>query len=99
MTNNVEAGILTLDQIESRLSECALEVDRNGEDSLQITFESNVYLLNVHRTLGELWLSSAKSGAHHFNHKEGEWQTARGLTLKSVLNEELGAVLGCKILD
>lgn len=96
----IKAGILTLDEIESRLSACDLvEVDRNNEESLQATFKANIYLFNVHRTLGELWLSSPKTGAYHFRYKEGTWQTAKGLTLTSVLHEELGFVLEFKAVE
>jgi frataxin len=49
------------------------------------------YVLNLHRPMRELWLSSPKSGAWHFRLSQGVWLCTRtGREMQGILADELG---------
>lgn len=87
-----------LDKIEDAVSvldpKGSVEIDRQG-GQLQLTFaDGSTYLFNLYSPLEELWLSSPLSGAHHFNCRNGLWETSKGLALKGILEQELSQFLG-----
>ncbi|CAA7622752.1 Protein implicated in iron transport [Candidatus Terasakiella magnetica] len=42
------------------------------------------YVINKHAPNREIWLSSPKSGAHHFRYAEGAWISTRDATISLV---------------
>ena len=79
------------EQLEEQLGEKA-DVDFH-EGILTIEFENgDQYLLNLHKPTQQIWLSSPKSGAHHFSWNEtgDRWVSTRDTTvLKELLKSEL----------
>ncbi|MDO8608606.1 MAG: iron donor protein CyaY [Phaeospirillum sp.] len=53
------------------------------------------YVINKHTANREIWLSSPKSGAYHFAHRDGAWLSTRDATVALVplLSAELGVAL------
>ena len=50
------------------------------------------YVINKHAPNREIWLSSPRSGAHHFTHRDGVWVSTRdaAVILMPLLRSELG---------
>jgi frataxin len=50
------------------------------------------YVINKHAPNREIWVSSPKSGAHHFGWVDGKWISTRapGLELPGLLRAEIG---------
>lgn len=91
----LNSAIALLDLIEEHIKP-GVELDRPNEQTLQLQLGDEVYLLNVYESLEQLWLSSSKSGAHHFIYRGGTWQTSRGILLSDLLKTEgiITAALG-----
>ncbi|MBY0462004.1 MAG: iron donor protein CyaY [Alphaproteobacteria bacterium] len=72
-----------------------LEIDYDG-NALQIHLpDGKQYLINFHGITNQLWLSSPFSGAHHFDYKEGSWQSTRmDINLNTILKTEFQNQLG-----
>lgn len=53
------------------------------------------YVINKHGPNREIWLSSPKSGAHHFGWTGGKWVSTRdsGLELLSLIENEIGVIV------
>lgn len=73
----------------------ALEVDFDAGNLTVELPDGGQYLLNKHYIHRQIWLSSPRSGAHHFEHEGGSWRSTRGpQTLRALLAAELSAALG-----
>ncbi len=65
------------------------------QDNLVIEFKELTYILSIHSTSSQIWLSSPVSGAHHFNLKTQNekisWISTRdeSINLLEKLNKEL----------
>ncbi|MBY0282145.1 MAG: iron donor protein CyaY [Alphaproteobacteria bacterium] len=75
-----------------------LEIDYDGK-ALQIHLsDGRQYLINFHGITNQLWLSSPFSGAHHFDYKEGDWQSTRmDINLSTILKTEFQNQLGYRL--
>lgn len=79
------------DRIEAALGD---EVDvelQGGVMTLALT-NGGQYVVNKHAPNRQIWLSSPKSGASHFEFRDGDWRATRvhDQTLEDVLADELG---------
>ena len=96
-TNFERVAEQTLQRLMAALEEALgdeAEVDLQG-GILTVEIESGgTYLLNMHRPNRQIWLSSPKSGAWHFDidpNAPGEWiATKGGERLRDLLERELG---------
>ncbi len=89
-----------LDNLAARLETAsdALEVDFDAGNLTIVLPDGGQYLLNKHYIHREIWLSSPRSGAHHFQIEGELWRSTRGPeTLRALLSAELSAALGQKI--
>ena len=81
-------------------------LDRAIGDSAEVDFENGIlsveladggqYVINKNAAAAQIWLSSPKSGAHHFSHDEatGHWVSTRGAgDLLTLLEKELASTL------
>jgi frataxin len=75
-----------------------LEVDFDtGNLTIELP-DGGQYLLNKHYIHRQIWLSSPRSGAHHFELTGALWRSTRGEhTLRALLASELSQALGAKI--
>jgi len=71
-----------------------VEVDLEG-GVLTVEIDGiGTYVLNKHAPMRQLWLSSPRSGAHHFAWTGERWQSTRGAgELMALLASELGVAL------
>ncbi len=87
-----------MDVIEEALGDQA-DVDLEGGI---LTIELDVggeYVINKHAPNKQIWMSSPKSGATHFDYTDDRWTCTRsGRFLDEMLSEELGALSG-KVID
>jgi frataxin len=84
------------DAIEAASSDRA-EVDLEGGVLTLEVEGTGTWVLNKHAPMQQLWLSSPRSGAHHFAREEGHgrWLSTRGGgELMALLKAELEAALG-----
>ncbi|TAN56624.1 MAG: iron donor protein CyaY [Magnetospirillum sp.] len=53
------------------------------------------YVINKHTPNREIWVSSPKSGAYHFAHRDGAWVSTRdaAVVLAPLLSAELGVAV------
>jgi frataxin len=53
------------------------------------------YVINKHAPNREIWVSSPKSGAHHFGWTEGRWVSTRNaeVELLTLIENEIGVVV------
>lgn len=73
----------------------ALEVDFDAGNLTVDLPGGGQYLLNKHYIHRQIWLSSPRSGAHHFELQDGDWRSTRGPeTLRALLAAELAQALG-----
>jgi frataxin len=87
-------------------------IDDLGSDAIDVDLASGIltltladggtYVLNKQAPNRQIWLSSPRSGAWHFDHRGGvgaaAWAATRGGgTLAELLSSELGAVLGGRL--
>jgi frataxin len=71
-----------------------VEVDLEGGVLTVEVDGVGTYVLNKHGPMKQLWLSSPKSGAHHFAWSGARWESTRGgADLASLLAAELGVTL------
>ena len=64
--------------------------DLNG-GVLTIDTPTGQYILNKHAPNRQIWLSSPRSGAWHFDARDGVWVATRGdQVLHAILQQELG---------
>ena len=88
------------DAIEAADSDRA-EVDlQDGVLTLEID-GSGTWVMNRHAPMQQLWLSSPRSGAHHFavDAANGRWLSTRGDgDLLALLQAELSAALGTPVV-
>jgi frataxin len=76
----------------------ALEVDFDAGNLTVELPDGGQYLLNKHYIHRQIWLSSPRSGAHHFELDGAQWRSTRGEhTLRVLLATELSAALNAKI--
>lgn len=76
----------------------ALEVDFDAGNLTVALPDGGQYLLNKHYIHRQIWLSSPRSGAHHFELGDDGWRSTRGPeTLRRLLATELTGALGRKI--
>ena len=82
------------ERLEDQLGD-ELEVDLEG-GILTIELETGgQYVINRHAPNRQIWLSSPKSGAHHFGRQDDQWVSTRGNgDLLALLTDELGALTG-----
>lgn len=72
----------------------ALEVDFDAGNLTVELPDGGQYLLNKHYIHRQIWLSSPRSGAHHFQLDGTAWRSTRGpQTLRALLAAELSAAL------
>lgn len=72
-----------------------LEVDFDAGNLTVDLPDGGQYLLNKHYIHRQIWLSSPRSGAHHFELDGALWRSTRGPhTLRTLLAAELSAALG-----
>jgi frataxin len=66
---------------------------------LELLFgNGSVLLINYHQSTEQLWVSSPKSGAHHFAHRDNEWRCTRtAQKFMEFLTNELQQLTGEKI--
>jgi len=86
-----------LDDLAARLETAseALEVDFDSGNLTVMLPDGGQYLLNKHYIHRQIWLSSPRSGAHHFQIEGDLWRSTRGPeTLRALLAAELSAALG-----
>ena len=83
-------------------------VEAADSDTVEVDLEGGVltleidgigtYVLNKHAPMRQLWLSSPRSGAHHFAWDEGKWGSTRGGgELDPLLAQELSQALGTAV--
>ena len=60
-------------------------------DFLKINHAKGQFLLNYHPTLGQLWLASPLTGAHHFRYENIWLCTRTGKALAEILEKDLYA--------
>jgi frataxin len=74
------------------------EVDLEGS-VLTVEIDGiGTYVLNKHAPMQQLWLSSPRSGAHHFAWDGQRWASTRGgPDLMSLLSGEFGQALGVPV--
>jgi len=85
--------------IEEADSAFELDVDATG-DSLSIEFsDGSKYLINIHASSEEIWVSSPVSGASHFSYDEedGTWKDSNETDLCEMVTEELEELSGISI--
>ncbi len=85
--------------IEEADSSFELDVDATG-DSLNIEFpDGSKYLINIHGSSSEIWVSSPLSGASHFGYDEddGTWKDSSENDLFELVTEELEDLGGISI--
>jgi iron donor protein CyaY len=85
--------------IEEADSAFELDVDATG-DSINIEFsDGSKYLINIHASSQEIWVSSPVSGACHFayDEDEGTWKDANETDLCELVTEELEELSGISI--
>jgi frataxin len=85
--------------IEEADSGFELDVDAMG-DSLSIEFaDGGKYLINIHASSEEIWVSSPVSGAGHFAYDEddGTWKDSNETDLCELITEELEELSGISI--
>ena len=85
--------------IEEADSAFELDVDATG-DSLKIEFaDGSKYLINIHASSEEIWISSPLSGGGHFayDEDEGTWKDANETDLCELVTEELEELSGISI--
>ncbi|MGE0152273.1 MAG: iron donor protein CyaY [Reyranellaceae bacterium] len=76
----------------------ALEVDFDAGNLTVDLPDGGQYLLNKHYIHRQIWLSSPRSGAHHFELEGEVWRSTRGpQTLRALLAAELSAALGSSV--
>ncbi|MCP5373762.1 MAG: iron donor protein CyaY [Hyphomicrobiales bacterium] len=64
-----------------------LELDSGGQ-----------YVINKHAPNRQIWVSSPKSGASHYDHRDGRWIGTRdGADLQTLLAAELAALTGTRV--
>ena len=76
-----------------------LEVDATG-DSLSIEFaDGSKYLINIHASTEEIWVSSPLTGGGHFayDEDEGTWKDSSDNDLLELITEELEDLGGVSI--
>lgn len=96
ITNLSQQAFTTLDSLVEAFEKLdTIEVDYDGK-ILQICLpDGKQYLINFHGPSNQLWVSSPFSGAHHFEHKKGNWQSTRAnIDLKSLLKLEFNNQIG-----
>ncbi|MDF3073711.1 MAG: putative iron-sulfur cluster (FeS) metabolism CyaY protein [Alphaproteobacteria bacterium] len=75
-----------------------LEVDFDAGNLTIELPDGGQYLLNKHYIHRQIWLSSPRSGAHHFELEGALWRSTRGeQTLRALLAAELSQALGARI--
>ena len=84
--------------IEEADSGFELDVDATG-DSLNIEFpDGSKYLINIHASSSEIWVSSPLSGASHFAYDDDEtWKDSNDNDLRELITEELEELGGISI--
>lgn len=95
-TSHKVTALATLESLADQLeSHEVIDVDYDGKMlSIELS-PDQVYLLNYHEPMNQLWLSSPVSGAHHFSFEAGHWQSTRNKTgLNTLLAAELEHQLG-----
>ena len=106
MATNLAAKAITLlenlsESLEQQIDDLA-DVDLNGA-MLSISLGENCqiqgeFLLNFHGPTEQLWLSSPKSGAHHFACRDGKWASTKSPDeLTQLLAIELSEATGLNI--
>jgi len=86
------------DQVLERIADAVEDAMADADADLQagiltITLPGRgQYVINKHAPNREIWLSSPKSGAHHFACRDGAWISTRdsGIVLPELLRAELG---------
>ncbi len=91
----------TMQRISSAIEEADsnfdLEVDING-DSISIEFQDgSKYLINIHGSTKEIWVSSPVSGGSHFSYYEDSWKDSADNDLYELITEELEELGGVSI--
>jgi frataxin len=85
------------DRLEAASAQLEVDFDA-GNLTVDLPDGGGQYLLNKHYIHRQIWLSSPRSGAHHFGLDGEAWRSTRGPhTLRALLAEELSAALGEKI--
>ena len=85
--------------IEEADSAFELDVDATG-DSLNIEFpDGSKYLINIHGSSEEIWVSSPLTGGSHFAYDEddGTWKDSNETDLCELVTEELEDLGGISI--
>ncbi len=82
-------ALQTLQNTAEKLDGAGFDVDE-GAESVTIHTSAGLYLLNYHGTVDQIWLSSPKTGAHHFVYENEKWRSTRHpVFLDDVLKAEL----------
>lgn len=84
--------------IEEADSGFELDVDATG-DSLSIEFpDGSKYLINIHASSNEIWVSSPLTGGSHFSYDDDEtWKDSDENDLRELVTEEIEELCGISI--
>lgn len=85
--------------IEEADSAFELDVDTTG-DSINIEFpDGSKYLINIHASSKEIWISSPLSGGSHFTYDDddGTWKDSSENDMCELITEELEELGGISI--
>ncbi len=83
--------------IETQDKDFQIDVDFAG-DVLHLDTEFGEYVINKHRVMQQIWLSSPVSGPHHFSFVEGKqlWFSSKGFELRKIICAELSEKTNCE---
>lgn len=82
------------EEIEKQDKNCLIDVDFAG-DVLHLETEFGEYVINKHRVMKQIWLSSPISGPYHFDlHENGRWISAKNSDFRKILQNELSEKTG-----
>ena len=94
----------SFDRLAGRTLETLFDALEAGLDSAEVDYEGGIltveledggqYVINRHAPNRQIWVSSPKSGAWHFERKDEAWVSTRGSDrLDALLGGELGLSL------
>lgn len=76
-----------------------IETDFIDQGLLEITLDSGVYVINTNSSVKEIWLSSPKTGPHHFSIRNNKWVNKHNQELGKLLADELNFVINIRDID
>ena len=60
-----------------------------NSDLIEFEIDDLQYIINKHFISEQIWLSSAKSGPHHFCYKDGAWINKNNQEILSLIESEI----------